>query len=84
MLVRAQKHIEAFTMPNYVPPTSRLWTSIVDEVATETDPTRLRQLVKELNVAIDKQCVGRPRTPGVVPTDELKWSKSVVNSESAH
>lgn len=49
-------------MPNSAPATSRPWTSIVDEVTTEKNPTRLLKLVKELNKAMDEQGVGRPRT----------------------
>lgn len=56
-----RKQIEVFMILNSVPPTSRRWTSIADEVTTEKDPTRLLQLAKELNRAMDEQGVGRPR-----------------------
>jgi hypothetical protein len=60
-------------MPNFVPPTSRPWTCIVDEVVTEKDPSRLRQLLKELNEAMDEQCVGTPRRGRTQP-DQLDWT----------
>jgi hypothetical protein len=46
---------KAPTATDSIPPLGRPWHEIADELASETDRTRVRKLAEELNSAMDKQ-----------------------------
>jgi hypothetical protein len=49
-------------MKEFTPNTTRPWKVVAAEVANETDPTRLSELIVELEQALSDQGIGKPLT----------------------